>query len=151
MRKLELAVAFVALAGGCRKEAPAAAPAAAKSGAKTWSTVAKPVSVKPGESASATVEIATTSSEWHLNPEFPTTAVVTAGPGLSVAKDRYTAGSGGANEIDITKQRLRLDVPVKGDQAGARTMSARVRFGLCSPSTCVPHEEDVSWQVTVSE
>ena len=108
------------------------------------------VQLSVGGDATATIEIAAL-GDWKFNGEFPVRAVLS---GLKVAaspEHLLRSTSPQPNGFRVTSGGVRLDIPLTGIAAGTDEVTATVRFGICSATTCEFREHQVAWKIAVAE
>lgn len=145
-----LLIAALASAG-CNREAPRPAPVSESPSGTPYDVRTPAVTLQAGATARATLEVVPR-APWKMNDEYPTKVTVSAaGDAVRLEHTAWENLPGQARAIDIADTALRLHVPLHGVKAGTTQLTGRLRFAVCTPETCVPHEEDVSWQVTVTD
>ena len=82
---------------------------------------------------------------YHTNKEFPTKLTVTAPAAVTVARATQSAADAKAFSPD----RLEFEVGFTATAAGAHEILGDLRFAVCTPQTCIPVKEKVTWKVAV--
>ena len=110
--------------------------------------VVSDLTIAPGQTESASVEIAPL-KPWKINTDYPVQVSIGGMTGAASpcmkCSDREPEGA----EIKVTSGGARIDIPFTGDAPGTDVVTAKIRYAVCQKSTCVPHQEEVSWRVTV--
>jgi len=167
-----LALSLAALLAGCGGQEPAApataptpaappaaapaappAPAAAAPAAAASDRVEDPsfeLALKPtGPYAPGKVQSFNVSlkprGEYHVNKDYPFSVSLTAPAGVSFPK----AELGKADAAKFDDNAIELDVPFTAAAAGKHTVSALVKFAVCTPETCVPDERTLALNLAV--
>lgn len=76
---------------------------------------------------------------YHINLEYPL-YVELAGSAAELEKNALRS----VDASELSETRARFATRVRWTAAGQRWVAARVRFAMCTPDTCVPHEETVA-------
>ncbi len=101
------------------------------------------IDVAPGQTETASIEVRP-KGKWKINKDFPVrvtlSGVASASPPALELEDGFQITAGG----------LRVDIPFIGDAPGEDRVTAKVRYGVCSESTCLIHKADVEWRVIVA-
>jgi hypothetical protein len=82
--------------------------------------------------------------EYHVNQDYPF-SVSLSSPGASFPKAELVK----ADAAEFTDNIVRVDVPFTPTAAGAQTISANVKFAVCTPETCVPDERTLALALAV--
>jgi hypothetical protein len=132
--------------------APAPAPAAAAPAAAASDRVDDPtfeLALKPtGPYAPGKVQSFAVSlkprGEYHVNQDYPFSVSLT-GQGVSFPK----AELGKSDAAKFDDHAIELDVPFTAAAAGKHSVSALVKFAVCTPETCVPDERTLALALPV--
>jgi hypothetical protein len=166
---LWLALSCVALLAGCGGGEPAAPAAAAEPPAPAAPTPAPtPAPAAPAAAATDKVDDATfelalkptgpyapgkvqsfavslkPKGEYHVNQDYPFSVSLT-GQGVSFPK----AELGKSDAAKFDDNAIELDVPFTAAAAGKHSVSAHVKFAVCTPETCVPDERTLALALPV--
>jgi hypothetical protein len=82
---------------------------------------------------------------YHINQEYPVSVKLEAGPELALAKTELKKGEA----VEVTEQVCRFDVPLTPKQAGTHTLTAHVKFAVCTEENCVPDERTLALALSV--
>jgi hypothetical protein len=140
--KVNAAIAAVG-AGGKAKVLATGTRTVADSAAYTV-TLAVPSSVPTGGQGSVALEIVPKKG-WHMNKEFPTKLTVVAPSGVSVARPEQSAKD--AVAFDDTHGRWSIDFSATA--AGDKAFTGKIKFAVCTESSCDPKKEELAWNVKV--
>ena len=163
---LWLALSCIALLAGCgggepaapapapaapAPSAPAPAPAPAAAAAATdkvddatFELALKPTGpYAPGKVQSFAVSLKP-KGEYHVNQDYPFSVSLT-GQGVSFPK----AELGKSDAAKFDDKAIELDVPFTAAAAGKHSVSAHVKFAVCTPETCVPDERTLALALPV--
>jgi hypothetical protein len=108
------------------------------------------LSIAVGKEGAASIEVVPT-GEWKINTEYPARVTLS---GMTVAvtpKMTLKSSDKKVSGFQITDGGMRLDIPFTGDAPGSDTVSARLRVGICNPTTCEGLDLELDWRVTVTE
>jgi hypothetical protein len=123
-------------------------PTVRKEGRVTLTT--SDISIVVGKEGAASIELYPT-GEWKMNTEYPARITLS---GMTVAvtpKMTLKSNDPKPNGFQITDGGMRLDIPFTGDAPGSDNVSARVRVGICNPTTCEGLDIEADWRVSVTE
>jgi glucose/arabinose dehydrogenase len=128
--------------------APApAAPAAAVSDRvddPTFELALKPTGpYAPGKVQSFAVSLKPR-GEYHVNQDYPFSVSLT-GQGVTFPKAELSK----SDAAKFDDYAVELDVPFSAPSAGKHTVSALVKFAVCTPETCVPDERTLALALPV--
>lgn len=101
-------------------------------------------SVKRGEKAVAKIHI-TPGAGFHVNKDYPAQVAVIAPQGITIEKPKQTA----KDAIKLEESGVEFDVAFTSAEAGHKTMTGDLKFAVCSPSTCDPKKEKLSFSFDV--
>lgn len=88
---------------------------------------------------------------WHFSPSYPTRIDRFRSSGiLEFTVEGYRNEPDSPPEIPHTDSALMLTIPVRAIQPGSEVATARLRYALCSESTCTPTEATARWDVTIT-
>ena len=82
--------------------------------------------------------------EYHVNQDYPFSVSLT---GQGVAFPKAELGKSDAAKFD--DHAIELDVPFTAAAAGKHSVSALVKFAVCTPETCVPDERTLALALPV--
>ena len=119
-------------------------PAAEAAKAYTVEATVVPGSLKVGEAGALRIAIKPTPKA-HVHPEAPLKVVLSATPGLTLAKQKV----GRADLADPKAEAPRFEVAVKGAAAGKQQVTAALDFFICSDAWCVKQAREVKLDVDV--
>ncbi|MEZ4401015.1 MAG: hypothetical protein R3B06_13400 [Kofleriaceae bacterium] len=86
----------------------------------------------------------TPSPGYKVNEEFPTSIEIVAPADVTVAKAKLGRGDG-----SVTHARASFQFVLTPKTAGDREVTLKVKFALCTPTTCEPRKESVQLKLTV--
>jgi hypothetical protein len=137
----------VAPAAPAPTPAPTPAPAAAatdKVEAASFELAIKPTGpYAPGKVQSFAVSLKPR-GEYHVNQDYPFSVSLT-GEGVTFPK----AELGKPDAAKFDEHAIELDVPFSATAAGKHSVSALVKFAVCTPETCVPDERTLALALAV--
>jgi hypothetical protein len=107
-------------------------------------TLAAPHAVSSGREGSATVEV-TPKQGWHLNKDFPTKLTVAAPAGVSVKKPEQTP----KDAVAFSEERGTFSVVFQAASAGDKAFTGKLKFAVCTATSCDPKKEELAWNVKV--
>jgi hypothetical protein len=81
---------------------------------------------------------------YHVNQDYPFSVSLTAA-GVTFPK----AELGKADAAKFDEKSVQLDVPFSAAAAGKYSVSALVKFAVCTPETCVPDERTLALALPV--
>jgi hypothetical protein len=165
-----LVLSCLALLAGCGGAEPAAPAAAAEPAAPAAPTPAAPAAPTPAPAAAATDKVEEPSfelalkptgpyapgkvqsfavslkprGEYHVNQDYPFSVSLT-GQGVTFPK----AELGKPDAAKFDDHSIELDVPFSAAAAGKHSVSALVKFAVCTPETCVPDERTLALALAV--
>ena len=126
---------------------PAPAPAVAASERvddATFELALKPTGpYAPGKVQSFAVSLKP-KGEYHVNQDYPFSVSLT-GQGVTFPK----AELGKSDAAKFDDHAVELDVPFTAAAAGKHSVSALVKFAVCTPETCVPDERTLALALPV--
>jgi len=82
--------------------------------------------------------------EYHVNQDYPFSVSLT-GQGVTFPKAELSK----ADAAKFDDHAVELDVPFSAPAAGKHTVSALVKFAVCTPETCVPDERTLALALPV--
>ena len=103
-----------------------------------------PAQLAKGADGSATLVIVPKTG-WKLNQEFPTKLSVAAPAGVSVAKSEQKV----ADAVEFTEKSGTWAVKFKAESSGDKAFTGKVKFAVCTDTTCDPKKEELAWNVAV--
>lgn len=106
--------------------------------------LATPDKVTTGAKASATLEI-TPKKGWHLNDEFPYKLTVTAPAGAKVAKPEQ----GKQDTVSFSHESMKWSIDFTASTAGDKAFTGKVKFAVCTETSCDPKKEELAFNVKV--
>jgi hypothetical protein len=106
--------------------------------------LAAPKSASKGAKVTVSVEI-TPKAGFHLNKDFPTKLTVTPPAGVTVAKAEQSA----ADAVAFEPGHGTWQVVFTADSAGAKAFTGRMKFAVCTDTTCNPQKQDLAWSTAV--
>jgi hypothetical protein len=126
-------------------KAPAAAAPTDKVEDPTFVLAATPVGTyASGKLGSVAISL-TPRGKYHVNQDYPMSIALSGDPALQFPK----AQMGKAESAEFTENVARFDVPVTPQAAGKHALTARVKFAVCTPETCVPDERTLALALAV--
>jgi len=133
-----------------RPAEPAAKPVAASGGPATGNEtkeykieLAAPKEIAAGAESALTV-VVSPKTGWHFNLDFPTSVAVEAPEGMKVAK----AKQGLDDAVSKSEEQGAMwAIKVTPDKAGSTTLTAKVKFAVCTETTCDPKKETLALQL----
>jgi hypothetical protein len=105
-------------------------------------TITSPDAVAAGSSATAKLTVKP-GKGYHMNEEFPTNLKLEAAAGCTLAKTEL--GVDDATAFD--KDHLEFDVACTPASAGTYTVSGKLKFAVCTNTTCDPKRQAISFAV----
>ena len=160
---LGLPLGLAACGGEPAAPAPAPAPAAPPSAAPAPPAPAAPAAAASDRVEDPTFELALKPTgpyaagkvqsfavslkprgEYHVNQDYPFSVSLTA-EGVTFPK----AELGKSDAAKFDDNVVQLDVPFTAAAAGKHTVSALVKFAVCTPETCVPDERTLALALAV--
>lgn len=111
----------------------------------TVSDIAVPV----GGTAVASVEVAPKGA-WKINEEYPVRVTFSGTVSATPPDTSLSSRKPGGATFMVTSGGIRLDVPMTGASPGNDTVTAELKFGVCSATTCFPRTETVEWRSDVA-
>lgn len=129
--------------------AVAAAPSPATADSQRWSGDGFVVTASTRETAvaGATVDVelvVTPSGGYKVNREYPSAVEIAAPADVSVAKTRLVRADG---SIDHARATFHLALTPR--TAGTKQIGLKLRFALCTDSTCEPRRHEASLRLDV--
>jgi hypothetical protein len=106
--------------------------------------LASPDKLRTGAKGSASLEI-TPKKGWHLNDEFPYKLSVTAPAGTTVAKPEQTK----KDTVAFSHQSMKWAIDFTASSAGDKAFTGKVKFAVCTETSCDPKKEELAFQVKV--
>jgi len=106
--------------------------------------LASPDKVTTGAKGSATLEI-TPKKGWHLNDEFPYKLTVTAPAGAKVAKPEQ----GKKDTVSFSHEKMKWAIDFEASTAGDKAFTGKVKFAVCTETSCDPKKEELAFNVKV--
>jgi hypothetical protein len=106
--------------------------------------LASPDKVTTGAKGSATLEIVPKKG-WHLNDEFPYKLTVTAPAGATVAKPEQ----GKKDTVSFSHESMKWAIDFTASTAGDKAFTGKVKFAVCTETSCDPKKEELAWSVKV--
>lgn len=106
--------------------------------------LASPDKVTTGAKGSATLEI-TPKKGWHLNDEFPYKLTVTAPAGAKVAKPEQ----GKQDTVSFSRESMKWAIDFTASTAGDKAFTGKVKFAVCTDTSCDPKKEELAFNVKV--
>jgi hypothetical protein len=106
--------------------------------------LASPDKVTTGAKGSATLEI-TPKKGWHLNDEFPYKLTVTAPAGAKVAKPEQ----GKKDTVSFSHETMKWAIDFSATTAGDKAFTGKVKFAVCTETSCDPKKEELAFNVKV--
>jgi hypothetical protein len=82
----------------------------------------------------------------HLNKEYPTSVTVVAPTGVTVDKTKQTA----KDAVKFEEAGAEFDVGFTAADAGKKTFTGELKFAVCTPTSCDPKKEKISFTVDVN-
>jgi hypothetical protein len=130
-----------------------AAPPAAKrtQPAETVTTehatiIVSDVELGVGETGQAAIEVQP-AGDWKFNTDYPVRVSLA---GISVAEtERSEFNSKKPHGMLVTGGGMRLDIPFTGQVSGEDQVTATIKFGVCSASSCLARKAVVLFRVAV--
>lgn len=106
--------------------------------------LASPDKVTTGAKGSATLVI-TPKKGWHLNDEFPYKLTVTAPAGAKVAKPEQ----GKKDTVSFSHESMKWAIDFTASAAGDKAFTGKVKFAVCTETSCDPKKEELAFNVKV--
>lgn len=106
--------------------------------------LATPAKVTTGAKGSATLEI-TPKKGWHLNDEFPYKLTVSAPAGAKVAKPEQ----GKQDTVAFSHESMKWAIDFTASTAGDKAFTGKVKFAVCTETSCDPKKEELAFNVKV--
>lgn len=106
--------------------------------------LASPAKVAVGAKGSATLEI-TPKKGWHLNDEFPYKLTVAAPAGAKVAKPEQ----GKKDTVSFSHEKMKWAIDFEASAAGDKAFTGKVKFAVCTETSCDPKKEELAFNVKV--
>lgn len=78
--------------------------------------------------------------EYHVNQDYPMSISITPSAGVEFPKTQI----GKPEAAEFGDNIARFDVPFTGKAAGKHTITANVKFAVCTPENCVPDERTLA-------
>jgi hypothetical protein len=97
-----------------------------------------------GKLASFAVSL-TPRGEYHVNQDYPMSIELSGPDAIAFAKPRLDK----PDAAEFTEKKARFDVPFTPASAGEHQVTAKVKFAVCTPETCVPDERTLALAVAV--
>ncbi|MFT5430533.1 MAG: hypothetical protein ACI9OJ_001208 [Myxococcota bacterium] len=99
-----------------------------------------------GETAQAAIEVRPAGA-WKFNADYPVRVSLV---GISVAETaRSEFNSKKPHGMLVTGGGMRLDILLTGQAAGEDRVTATIKFGVCSASSCLARKAEASFRVAV--
>lgn len=126
--------------------APAAAPAAASDKVEdpSFELALKPTGTYAAGKVQSFALSLKPKGVYHVNQDYPFSVSLTA-EGVTFPK----AELGKADAAKFDEKAVELDVPFSAAEAGKHSVSALVKFAVCTPETCVPDERTLALALAV--
>jgi hypothetical protein len=106
--------------------------------------LASPAKVTTGSKGSATLEIVPKKG-WHLNDEFPYKLTMTAPSGAKVAKPEQ----GKKDTVAFSPDKMKWAIDFEASAAGDKAFTGKVKFAVCTETSCDPKKEELAFNVKV--
>jgi len=108
------------------------------------------IEMSAGETGTATLEVQP-SKAWSFNTLYPVKVELSGSTVSMPANDQLHSkrDDGAKKQFAITSGGMRVDVPFKGQVQGEDTVTAKLKFGLCSATTCQSITKEVDWTIAV--
>jgi hypothetical protein len=106
--------------------------------------LASPAKVTTGSKGSATLEIVPKKG-WHLNDEFPYKLTVAAPAGAKVAKPEQ----GKKDTVAFSHSSMKWAIDFEASAAGDKAFTGKVKFAVCTETSCDPKKEELAFNVKV--
>ena len=103
-----------------------------------------PAKTASNADASATVEVIPKAG-WKLNKEFPTKLTVTAPADVKLKKGEQTV----PDAVTFGDKSGKWAFDFKASAAGDKSFGCKMKFAVCTDTTCDPKKEDLAWNVSV--
>jgi hypothetical protein len=135
---------LVAIGGEREKVFPAAGGATAAESESYILKLAAPATVAKGAEGVVTLEIQPKKG-WHLNKEYPTKLSVTPPAGVTLKKAEQVL----ADATSWTEQSGVFNISFNATAAGSKAFAGKLKFAVCTETTCDPKKETLAWTVAV--
>lgn len=103
-----------------------------------------PARLASGAHSSATIEIVPKQG-WKLNHEFPTKLAVSAPGDIKLKKSEQTV----KDAVTFADKSGKWAFEFTVGAAGAKGFVCKMKFAVCTDTTCDPKKEDLAWNVSV--
>ena len=103
-----------------------------------------PTKLSSGADGAATVEIVPKQG-WKLNKDFPTKLALSAPGDVKVEKGEQTV----PDAVAFGDKSGKWTFEFKTSQAGDKPFACKMKFAVCTDTTCDPKKEDLAWNVSV--
>lgn len=103
-----------------------------------------PAKTSSGADASATLEVIPKAG-WKLNKDFPTKLTVTAPADVKLEKGEQTV----PDAVTFGDKAGKWAFDFKASAAGDKSFACKMKFAVCTDTTCDPKKEDLAWNVSV--
>jgi hypothetical protein len=111
----------------------------------TFVLAATPVgSYAAGKLGSVAISL-TPRGEYHVNEDYPISVALSGDPALQFPKPQL----GKSETAEFSEKVARFDVPVTPQSAGKHSLTAKVKFAVCTPENCVPDERTLALALAV--
>jgi hypothetical protein len=105
-----------------------------------------PADAKAGSESVARI-VVTPGKGYHVNLEFPVKLTLTPPAGITLAKDKFTAGGrdkakGDADALDDNQ--LAFSVKLTPAASGDYTINGTFKFAVCDPAQCLAKQETIA-------
>jgi hypothetical protein len=106
--------------------------------------LASPAKMTTGSKGSATLEIVPKKG-WHLNDEFPYKLTVTPPAGTKVARPEQTK----KDTVAFSRESMKWAIDFEASAAGDKAFTGKVKFAVCTETSCDPKKEELAFNVKV--
>jgi len=105
-------------------------------------TISAPDPVAAGAAATAKLTVKP-GKGYHMNKDFPTKLTIEPPAGVTLAKTTFE----GEDAVEFTDDHLVFEVDCTPGSTGTYTVSGKLKFAVCTESTCDPKRQAISFAV----
>lgn len=101
--------------------------------------------IQVGKTQSVTIQL-TADAPWHMNIDYPTSLKFKAASGVTLTKSKFKK----TDAQTLSEHKIVFLVPLTATQAGAQTVSGKLKFAICKEDACSPASTPITLRLVAT-